>query len=396
MIDDELIGKRIKVARKLIGYTQGDIAVEMDMSISTISDIERGQRSVTGPELHSLAELLNQPLDFFLTPQETSSPAFRYLFREANKQDVNKAVLHQFERLCLDYRLLEEITGAPVPPKPPDYSSFGFENLTDADKLAKMERARLGLGDAPISDITELLDEQGGARIFHLPVTDDNLSGAAAYDRQNWACILVNANEEPYRRTFTIAHEYAHCLAHLKRSPKHKDTLAAHIDTRHPEDHFPARSQKERFANAFAASFLMPAERVNELYERFVRVPRRFTDDMLYLMAKYFGVSHIAVGWRLVTLRKISERDWKEYLSKGYSRPFLARQLGLEEEQKEAGQIVLPPRYQYLAWEAFEQEEISLTRLAELLQKDAFELREDLRRREGQEVYEFATRRSTA
>lgn len=396
MMDDRLIGERIKTARKLIGYTQGDVAAEMGMSVSTISDIERGQRSVTGPELHSLAESLNQPLDFFLTPPESRSPGFRYLFRKASEQGVDEAVLHQFERLCSDYRLLEEITHAPVPPKPPDYSGFGFETLTDADRLASMERARLGLGDAPISDISQLLDEQAGVRIFHLPVGDDSLSGVVIYDGEGWACILVNAKEENYRRTFTIAHEYAHCLVHLKPSPRERGARPAHIDRRSPEDHFLARDQKERFANAFAASFLIPAERVNELYERFVRVPRRFTDDMLYLMAQHFRVSHVALGWRLVTLRKISQRGWKDYLGKGYTRPFLAQQLGDEDEEAQVRQLKLPARYQYLAWKAFEQEEISLSRLAELLHENVFKLREDLGERQGREVYEFATTRSTA
>lgn len=391
MIDNKVIGERIRKARKLIGFTQGDVAAEMDMSISTVSDIERGQRSVTGLELHSLAELLNQPLDFLLTPPQSSSPAFRYLFRKASEQGVDEAILHKFERLCSDYKLLEELTNAPAPPKPPGYSGFGFQTLADADRLAKMERARLGLGDAPISDITQLLDEQAGARVFHLPVEDGSLSGVVLYDPEGWACILVNAKEEDYRRTFTIAHEYAHCLVHLKPSSKEESVLPAHIDWRNPEDDFLARDQKERFANAFAASFLMPAERVNELYERFVRVPGCFKDDMLYLMARYFDVSLVALGWRLVALRRISSRDWKDYLARGYTRRFLARQFGHHEEPKGKERVISPPRYQYLAWRAFKREEISLSRLAELLLENPFELRERLRDLEGLEEYEFAT-----
>lgn len=401
MIDDHLIGKRIKTARKLVHYTQGDIAAELGMSVSTVSDIERGQRSVTGRELHSFAELLNQPLDFFLTSPETGSPSFRYLFREASEKGVETGVLHQFERLCSDYRLLEEITHTPPPPKPPDYSAFGFASLTDAEQLARMERARLGVGEAPIADISELLDEQGGARIFHLLVKNNGLSGAATYDPQGWACILVNANEQLYRRNFTIAHEYAHCLAHLKPSSGlgsavERATLSAHIDQSNPEVYFASRDQKERFANAFAASFLMPSQPVHDLYDRFVRAPGKFTDDMLYLMATYFGVSHVAVGWRLVTLRKITRRDWKEYLEREYARPFLAQRLGYDHDSEELRQPKRPPRYEYLAWKAFELGEVSLSRLAELLGVNSFTLREDLRAYKGREQHEFATTRSSA
>jgi Zn-dependent peptidase ImmA (M78 family)/transcriptional regulator with XRE-family HTH domain len=394
MIDDKWIGERIKAARKMVGYTQGDVAAEMDMSISTVSDIERGERSVTGPELHAFAELLKQPLDFFLTPAEGSGAAFSYLFREASERAASTPTLHEFERLCMDYRSLEEITEAPPPPKPPDYSGFGFQSLSEAERLASMERARLGLGDAPLADLGQLLDQEAGARIFQIPVEGDGLSGAVAYDRDGWPCILVNSKEPNYRRRFTIAHEYGHCLVHLRRSAHHEAALPAHIDRQNPEDHFLARDQRERFANAFAASFLMPRERVSELYERFVRVPGIFRDDMLYLMSRHFGVSIVALGWRLVTLRRISSRQWRKYLARGRTTELLARRFGDHEEPK-AKETILPPRYEYLAWTAFEQEEISLSRLAELLRENLFELRERVRQRGVLEVEEFATRDSS-
>lgn len=395
MIDDDLIGQRIKVARKLVGYTQGQLATEMGFSTSTISDIERGRRSVAGRELHALAELLSQPLDFFLTPPETGSPSFRYLLREASERGVDEGILHRFEQLCSDYALLEKLTQAPPLPKPPDYSGFGFRSLMDADRLAQMERARLGLGDGPVPDITDLLDEKGGTRIFHVPMASDGVSGAAACDGAGWACVLVNAGEESYRRNFTIAHEYGHCLVHLRPSRDEPTGFAAHIDTRNPEHHFLARNERERFANAFAASLLMPSRRVKELHDRLVRLPGRFTDDMLYLMATYFDVSHVAIGWRLVTLRRINRREWTEYLQMGYTRPFVARRLGYEEERRKPAKLRLPPRYKYLAWKAFSDEEISLSRLAELLGENVFALKAELREREGTSKYEFASKHST-
>ncbi len=378
MIDDQLIGQRIRTARKVAGYKQAYLADHLGLSISTISDIERGQRSITGPELYSLAELLGQPVDYFLKWSGRRSPSFRYLFREASEQGLSTEIFDEFERLCSDYALLEEITETPPLPKPPDYSGFGFRSLRDADRLAQMERARMGLGDGAILDITQLLDEQGGARVFHVPLGPNTLSGAAARDREGWACILVNASEPDYRRAFSIAHEYGHCLAHLQYASESAGLVAAHIDARNPEHHFSSSNDKERFCNAFAASFLMPATKVTDLYERFVRARGGFTDDMLYLMAKYFGVSPVAVGWRLVSLRKVSKPAWKRYLDTGPTLSFLAKRLGYEGPPQAESKLRLPPRFEYLAWKAFHGDEISLTRLAELLQENPFELRKQV------------------
>lgn len=378
MIDDGLIGDRIRTARKLVGYNQSDVADQLGMSTSTVSDIERGQRAVTGPELYALAELLSQPLDFFVVSPETASPSFRYLFREASEQGLGGRGLEQFEKLCYDYSLLEEITGTPPPPRPPDYSRFGLVSIRDAERLAEMERGRLGLADGPILDMTQLLDGQGGARVFHLPLGDNSLSGAAARDPHGWGCILVNAAEPTYRRTFTIAHEYAHCLVHLGASDGKGTGPPAHIDRGNPEQDFSPRSQSERFCNAFAASFLMPAPRVIDFYERLLGESGSFRDDMLYLVAKYFGVSHIAMGWRLVALRRISREAWRRYLETGPTWSFLARRFDMEQPRHEEPKLRLPPRYVYLAWKAYEDAEISLSRLAELLQESVFELREQL------------------
>lgn len=81
-----------------------------------------------------------------------------------------------------------------------------------------MERARLGLGDAPFSDLAHVLDGIVGIRTFLIPVPNQNWSGLVVRDGSGRPCIAVNAKEPTYRRNFTLAHEYAQVLIHLSKS----------------------------------------------------------------------------------------------------------------------------------------------------------------------------------
>jgi Zn-dependent peptidase ImmA (M78 family) len=375
VVDDATIGVRLQTARRLLGLTQTEVGQKLGMVTSTVSAIEAGKRSVSGVELYRFAEVYKRPLSFFLDeggPQP--APGFQYLFREADEQILDRASIIKLEQLAADYRLLEDLVDAVPLPLPPDYSSFQFRTAADAETLAEMERARLGLGEAPIKDIQDLLDEQVGIRAFIVPVVAQSWSGVVVRDQTGRPCVAVNSKGEPYRRNFDFGHEYGHVLAHLGR----KDRPEAYVDmtSEHGRQH-----PDERFANAFAAAFLMPRRAVLARVDRAMQARGGdFTDHDLVHLAMHFGVSGQAMSLRLVSLGRMPRRVHDD-LWQGTTFKALAQMLGYRVGDPDAfydASVILPPRFRYLAFRAYRDGIISLSKLAELLREDPFELRSRL------------------
>jgi len=374
-IDNESIGAKLQAARRALALTQTDVATQMGMVTSTVSAIEAGKRAVTGAELHTLARMYGRPVAYFLgdgAPAATTG--FTYLFRAVADKLVDRKPLVMLEHLAADYDLLEEIVDTPPLPMPVDYSRFGFRTEQDAETLADMERARLGLGDGPILDLVDLLDGTAGVRTFLIPVQDQNWSSVSVRGPHDRPAVAVNSKELVYRRRFDLAHEYGHILAHLYRL----DGPPAHIEMEASASRVPA---DERFADAFAAAFLMPRRAVLGQLDLVLRANNgRFTDFDVVHLAMHFGVSGQAMTNRLVTLRKVSRDTHQDYWKQG-GRKFnaLAEMLGYDVEDPEdfwKRPVILPTRFRYLAMKAFEDDAISLAKLAELLREDYHDLRQ--------------------
>ncbi len=374
-IDNATIGSRLQAARRALGLTQTEAGSKMGMVTSTISAIEAGKRSVTGTELYQFARLYQRPITYFLEMGETTtSPGFQYLFRKVDEKLLDRSSIVKLEQLAADYELLEELVEATTLPMPPDYAGFGFHGEQNAETLAEMERARLGLGDAPLSDLMNLLDNAAGIRTFMLPVEKQSWSGLVVRDPTGRPCIAVNSKEQWYRRNFSLAHEYAHALVHIAGT----DAPQARVD-------FVAEGGRstvdERFADAFAAAFLMPRRAVLGQLERNLRANAgKFTDYDLVHLAMQFGVSGQAMSLRLVTLRKLPRQAYATYWNRNQNYfADLVRALGYEVDDEDWKlPVVLPARFRYLAVKAYQEGIISLAKLAELLRKNLYELRGEL------------------
>jgi transcriptional regulator with XRE-family HTH domain len=93
----QLIAARLKQARNLAGLSQGQAAKKMGMHRPTVSEIEAGNRNVTGPELGQFAEVYDVDLAWLsgagpdqLDPQdERLQLAFREL-KKIKPKDLDK------------------------------------------------------------------------------------------------------------------------------------------------------------------------------------------------------------------------------------------------------------------------------------------------------------------
>lgn len=362
----DILSEKITEARKYFGLTLKQVSLTTGLSVSTLSDIENDKRRVSAVELYRFAQLYHKPISFFFE-QEKTTASFSILYRAAALEEspVSRQTISTFHELCRSYKELTTAVGTPSMPSITDYSGAGLTTFNNAEQLAETERSQLGLNGQPIRDIGELLESKRGVKIFNMPEDPEIFSGAFACDEELGSCFLINSLHPKLRRTFTIAHEYAHCLAH-------RDELA-HIDRYRLLD---IASPRERFANAFAAAFLMPRHGVQEILSQLIsRYDKGITFDIVIRLAVYFGISFEAAGWRLVSLRRLSRVGWEEIREEWKIKYPTVILLGYQNELDVPE--TMPQHYRFLANKAYGEKLISFERLAELLGRNYFELREE-------------------
>ncbi|HET7615312.1 MAG TPA: helix-turn-helix transcriptional regulator [Bacillales bacterium] len=73
-MEAEMWGRKIRAFRKLKGYTQESLADELDVSVSVIGEIERGNRFPSKKILTQISKILGVSVDE-LTPDDAEKNA---------------------------------------------------------------------------------------------------------------------------------------------------------------------------------------------------------------------------------------------------------------------------------------------------------------------------------
>lgn len=126
----------------------------------------------------------------------------------------------------------------------------------------------------------------------------DDVSGVLVVE-DGKGVIGVNSSHSRLRQRFSIAHELGHFLLHSHKNRLFidKQYFAAFRDSRSST----GESRREREANAFAASLLMPSAMLQEVIE-----DHRFDiadDEYLGTLAELFQVSKQALTFRVANLK---------------------------------------------------------------------------------------------
>jgi Zn-dependent peptidase ImmA (M78 family) len=166
--------------------------------------------------------------------------------------------------------------------------------LTHFDNHAINVLRKTGVDTAPVP--IHLVAQRLGLMVESVHLGDE-VSGVLVVDGEV-GVIGYNVLHAEVRQRFTIAHEIGHYLLHRSDSSLFIDQryFSAFRDARSSEGSEP----REREANAFAASLLMPSHLVRwELKHRSFDLA---DEDALSLLAKTFRVSTQAMAFRLSNL----------------------------------------------------------------------------------------------
>jgi Zn-dependent peptidase ImmA (M78 family)/transcriptional regulator with XRE-family HTH domain len=368
-IEPRVLGGRIADFRKACSKTQEETATHLGMSRPTYIAVEKGARRPTSDEVVKLAAFFGRSVHELVRPSAPMielEPHLRAVVDQTRSggEEVYEAIrkLHQF---AVDYRELEQITGArPLENYPPEVRVPGSRLADFAEDVAARERSRLHLGDGPVLELRQVLENNVGVRVFCVP-TASTIAGMYAFVADLGYCILLNAKHPPARQRWTLAHEYGHFLA-----DRHKPGVDY---TRNAE----RISAGERFADAFAMCFLMPATGLRRQYFDVTNSRGDFQVADLCRLADYYAVSAQAMTLRLESLGLIRKGTWDTLAEQGFKPETAKRNLQLEPRDATNWEPY-PARYKFLAVLAYSQDppKLSEGELAKYLRTDRVSARQ--------------------
>jgi Zn-dependent peptidase ImmA (M78 family)/transcriptional regulator with XRE-family HTH domain len=356
-----VIGERLKKAREALGYTQEEVAEKLNIGRPRYSDIENGKRDIPLKELYSFSEFFGRPLEYFLKEKLTVDSGFKVLFRKIEGDQEVAKIITEFETLCEKMYTLEDIADIKIKPSISKDYEYEKDRLWFWGKFyAKQERQRLDLGQAPVRNLDQILEEKCALKIFYLPIPEEKgIFGMFTYDEEMGGCVLINKNANFGKQLFSLAHEYAHFVFHKERlgivsSEKEKDT------------------SDESLADHFAGDFLMPEESVNDIFNIRIKNRKDLTAEDIIYFAEYFGVSFQAMIYRLNNLKLLTNKIKERLINETWVNT-VRRSMGISEPESRPK---FPSLYFRLCFKAYQQNKITTSKLAEFLELPLYQAME--------------------
>lgn len=240
---------RLAEARELRGLSVAELAEKLEISRQAVYKYESGMQR-PGPEvIERIIATLGFPYSFFAKPRKGSDLSDRPIFfrdMKTNQEATRKMARRWLQILCDQIHDLEEhyVDFAPVNLPSLDLPTFRELQMSDVEVAAEQLRRFWNLGDGPISNVTQLL-ENNGFVIFRKKLPAEKMD-ACSLVKDGRPCILINTYKQTCSRDImNLAHELGHVILH-------QDISSADIDNK--EDFDLIESQAWRFAQ----TFLMP------------------------------------------------------------------------------------------------------------------------------------------
>ena len=355
-----MIADRVKLARRKAGFSLRDLSSAMEgrVTAQAIGKYERGEDTPSSGVLIALAKALGVSLSYLMDTQGIALSGVEFRTKAnttgRDRAQVETEVLEWIERY-LQIELILELDSARW--QSPVASPKKLCAIRDAEKLAREVRDKWDLGNDPIPNMTELLEEKG-LKVLTVPLPP-RVSGFTCMvgrgaGQPNLPVIVVNNQFSLERRRLTLAHELAHRV----------------IDTDSLED-----KDEEKAANLFAGAFLMPREHL-------LREVGKHRNALGYKeivdLKRVYRVSGAALLMRLFQLEVISQSTLT-YAFQTIARGWRTQEPEELEPHTERGGRERARRFERLCYRALAEGLVSLTKAAELLRLPALEVETGLK-----------------
>ena len=243
---------------------------------------EKGDMMPSSSVLLALAKALHTSLDNLFRETQVNLEQVNYRRRATLGVKARKGleghILGRLER----YAELEMLTGKIVPFVNP---LKGFEAVDGEamERAAEKVRKAWGLGQDPIQNVLELLEEQG-CKVIEVDAGGDKFDGLSAWSNGQ-PVIGINKAFPNDRKRFTALHELAHLMLHL-------------------DGEGDDRRANESLCNRFAGAMLIPKD---ALRREFVDQRKHLSMRELELLKMHWGISIQALLYRAKDVGLIDE-----------------------------------------------------------------------------------------
>lgn len=245
------IGERLKQGREARGLSVIALAELLGITRQAISSFETGGSTPQPDTLEEIANKLNLPVAFFMTPIKDQKP-HAVFFRSmcaATKYDRGRGYnrinwLAEFIVPYLQQFVVFPKINAPNVILPKDPLHLTEDEIED---IATKVRRDWGLGDGPISNVV-LLFENNGFIITRMELESSTLDAFSTHVWHNdnpYYMVLGDDKRSAVRSRFDAAHEMGHSILHRTIA---EDQLKNPVIFK----------LVEQQANRFASSFLVP------------------------------------------------------------------------------------------------------------------------------------------
>lgn len=300
----------LKDLRREHNLTQEELAQKMDVTRDMVARIDAGLQNVKVEYLIKFAKAVGMSVSAIMQRFE-NGPEFVYLLRAAHGNYFTENMRLHYEKWYRDMESVAKNLPIPrlrvIPPKDELASDLSSDQLEKGEKVARWLRSNWNLGDGPIEDPVGLI-ESLGYFIIGTDLGATNLFAITGVKKgSDIPGIMINTNRRISieRQRYSVIHELGHIV-------EHSDQFEAVPDT-----HGRGRSKDDRdkFADAFAGEFLVPADELKRLYSQIYI--RNFDNKVIYLK-NYFKVSYECILIRLFQcgLLNMNKKDFGAFLGK--------------------------------------------------------------------------------
>ena len=338
-------GNRLKSARKMSGLSMEELVKKAGGVVTkqSISKYEKGMMKPSSDVLIHLATALGVKPEYFYRHSKIELAGLQ--FRKKSKLSVKK--IESLKQRTIDflerYLELETILGTQEKFFNP-LTGIAINSLADVEKTAMKLREKWKLGLAPITNLLEILEENG-IKIFEVRNVH-NFDGLSVIIG-GFHIIVINIDLPTDRIRFTAAHELAHILCK-----------------------FPEDSIKEKYCHAFAGAFLLP----KEILERELMKKReKITLWELEKLKQLYGISIQAIVKRAHMLGIVSDFFYRNFQVTLNKKGWKIKEPVEYEGREEA------IRFRQLLHYAVSEEIITLSRGAELANMNLPDFKDNVR-----------------
>jgi len=233
------IGERLKQARLAAGMSQRRLSeLAVPLSAMAISNYENDRFTPGSDVLLRLAKALNVRFEYFFRPVSVSLSPPQYRKHSRLPVKAHRSMENRITDAVERYLTVEGVFGEGRFADPA-LTPIHARSFEDVEKAAEALRASWSLGQDPIDDLCEVLEDRG-VKVLLLDAVDPKFDGFSCWANETIPVVASGTNKPGDRQRFTLAHELGHLALALEG----------------PED-------AEKLACRFAGAFLVPREAVS-------------------------------------------------------------------------------------------------------------------------------------